>query len=123
VPADSDPETFAIIGAAMAVHTELGHGFLEAVYRAALRAELEIRNGRLVNEAVFPVIYRGVRLPVHYRADFVCFGSIIVEVKAARALGPMDEAQVLNYLKASGHKRALLLNFGAARLQYRRFVW
>ena len=77
-----DPETYAIIGAAMAVHAELGCGFLEAVYQQALH----------------------------------------LEVKAIRELGPIERAQVLNYLKATGYHRALLINFGAESLQFERIV-
>lgn len=124
-PADfgqRDPETFAIIGAAMQVHRELGHGFLEAVYQEALAREFTLRSISYEREQDLPIHYRGERLAVGYRADFVCFGQIIVELKALSIISGTEEAQVINYLKASGYQRGLLFNFGAASLQYKRLV-
>lgn len=117
-----DQETFAIIGAAMAVHTELGAGFLEAVYQHALAIEFSRRNILFEREVELPVSYRGELLPVSYRADFVCYGNIIVELKALKAISGIEQAQVLNYLKATGFKKALLINFGASSLEYQRLV-
>src|SRR5665213_1548217 len=119
---DRDPETYAIIGAAMEVHRTLGHGFLEAVYHEAFAVELAIRSIPFRREAPFDITYRGKLLPVTYRADFLCFDSVIVELKALAALSGKDEAQAINYLKASGHSKALLLNFGAPRLEYKRMI-
>ena len=118
----SDPETYEIIGAAMAVHTELGCGFLEAVYRAALRLEFSARRIEAAAEVLLPIKYKGELLPLKYYVDFICKGEILVEVKALSRLGHVEESQVINYLKLSGKRRALLLNFGATRLEYRRFV-
>lgn len=121
-PAD-DPETYAIIGAGMAVHVELGCGFLEGVYTAALEVEFARRGIPFRREVLLPITYRNVVLPVRYRVDFICWDAVLVEVKAATALSPIDQAQVINYLKAARLSRALLINFGAQSLQHRRLVW
>lgn len=117
-----DQETFAVIGAAMAVHGELGHGFLEAVYQEALEKEFMFRKIPYEREKELPVLYRRQQLKVFYKADFVCFGSVIVELKALQQITGTEEAQVINYLKASGISRGLLINFGSASLQYKRLV-
>jgi GxxExxY protein len=118
-----DPDTYAIIGAAMAVHNELGSGFLEVVYKAALAAELRQRSIAFDREVGFPLNYRGESLGLLYRADFICHQSVIVEVKAHHTLTPLDLAQALNYLRAAGLRRALLLNFGGTSLMHRRVVF
>ena len=118
-----DPETFAIIGAAMEVHRHLGAGFLEAVYHEALTLELTDRGIPFQTEVPFSIRYDRRWLTTSYRADLVCCDSIIVELKALHAVGGREYAQVLNYLKASGLHRGLLLNFGAPSLEYRRFVF
>ena len=117
-----DPETFAVIGAAMEVHRELGSGFLEAVYQEALEHELGRREIPFRRQAALPIHYKGVALQTSYRADLICFDSIIVELKTVDQLGAADQAQAINYLKATGLKKALLLNFKPASLQYRRIV-
>lgn len=117
-----DPRTYSIIGAALEVHRQLGNGFLEAVYQEALAIELNSRDIAFVQEADLAVSYKGWRLRCSYRADFVCFGEVVVELKALRALSGVDEAQVINYLKASGHRTGLLLNFGTSSLEHKRFV-
>jgi GxxExxY protein len=75
------------------------------------------------NEVGLPIRYKGERLPLGYRVDFICLESVLVEIKALATVGPIDQAQVINYLRASQYERALLLNFGASSLQYRRLVW
>jgi len=74
-------------------------------------------------EVELPILYKGRHLKTTYRADFVCYESIVVELKALARLSGTEEAQLLNYLKASGHEIGLLLNFGALSLDYKRFIW
>jgi GxxExxY protein len=118
-----DPQTYVIIGAAMEIHKQLGHGFLEAVYQEAAVIEFPLHKVPFEREVCLPISYKGLILPTHYRADFVCFSEIIVEFKAISALTNVDEAQILNYLKATGLRRGLVINFGAPSLQYKRLVW
>ncbi len=117
-----DPDTYAIIGAAMEVHRELGCGFLETVYQEALASELTERRIPNKREVGLPVLYKGKQLNTQYKADFVCFDSVIVELKAVDMITGVHEAQILNYLKASGLAVGLILNFGQKSLQYRRFI-
>ncbi len=118
----SDPQTYAIVGAAMLVHRELGAGFLEAVYSEALRIVLTSRGIPFKSEVDLPIRFQGRILSQGYRADLICYDAIIVELKALADMGGVEEAQVVNYLKASGLSRALLFNFGRKSLQYRRFI-
>jgi GxxExxY protein len=117
-----DPQTYKIIGAAMAVHRQLGCGFLEAVSREALTIELQERGVPFVREVRLPVRYRSRLLPVFYTVDFICFDEVLVEVKALHAIGPNEVAQLINYLRIARRRRGLLLNFGATSLQHRRLV-
>jgi GxxExxY protein len=120
---ERDAQTYEIIGAAMEIHRQLGHGFLESVYQAAAVIEFSLKSIPFEREVILPVKYRNLMLPIHYRADFVCYSEVIVELKAISRLSSMEEAQLLNYLKATGLKRGLLINFGAQSLQYKRLVW
>jgi len=120
---ERDPQTYAIIGAAMEIHRQLGHGFLEAVYQEAAVIEFPLKQIPFEKEVNLPVRYKTIALPIHYRADFVCFSEIIVEFKALSRLSSLEESQILNYLKATGLKRGLLINFGTSSLQYKRLVW
>jgi len=104
------------------VQSSLGPGFLEAVYKEALSIELAERGIRFSVEAEIPVFFKGNRLKTCYRSDFVCHDSIIVELKAISKLGDIEMAQVLNYLRATGFRKALLFNFGAKSLEQRRLV-
>ena len=117
-----DPQTYQIIGAAMAVHTELGCGFLERVYKAALRLEFQDRNIVFKKEVLLPIEYKKRDLQLNYKADFLCWQEVLIEVKAADAIHDRHVAQLINYLKASQLKRGLVLNFGATRLEHRRLV-
>jgi GxxExxY protein len=116
-----DERTYAIIGAAFAVHTELGSGFLEPVYQAALAKEFTLQKIPFEKEVSVPICYKNELLDLCYRADFICFGSVLVELKAISALGKPEEAQIINYLKATHLEVGLLLNFGSRSAQCRRF--
>ena len=118
-----DPRTYAIIGAAMEVHRELGCGFLEPVYQEALALELERQGTPFEREVELPLSYKGEPLKTSYCADFICFDSVVVELKALHALSGDEEARIINYLKATGLEVGLLLNFGTASLQHRRFIF
>jgi GxxExxY protein len=121
-PSDRDPRTYSIIGAAMEVHKEVGPGFLEAVYQEALAIELTDRKIPFLREAAVAVHYKGRPLGTPYRADFICHGGIVVELKAQTALGLVDQAQVIHYLKGTKLEVGLLINFGAASLEFQRFA-
>ena len=116
-------EVYAIVGAAMEVHRVLGHGFLEPVYQEAMEIESKTRGIPFEAQKVLEVHYKEHILKKEYIADMVCYGKIIVEFKALDQLTNREEAQILNYLKATGMKVGLLINFGAhGRLEWKRFV-
>lgn len=119
---ERDSRTYKIIGAAMEVHRQLGCGFLEPIYQEAFALELKTRDIPYSRELKFPVSYKGQRLQNHYRPDFICFDSVIVELKAQSSLSSVEDSQLINYLKVTGYHTGLLLNFGARGLQQRRFV-
>lgn len=119
---ERDEQTYFIIGAAMTVHRELGTGFLEAVYQDALEIEFRHLEISYLREVELPVCYRGEKLSTGYRADFVCYGTTIVELKAIDHMASREESQLLNYLKASGKVKGMLLNFGGSSLEYKRMV-
>jgi GxxExxY protein len=118
----TDPETYAVIGAAMEVHKVLGCGFLEAVYQQAMTIELEAKKIPFRTEVQFPVSYKDRGLDCYYKADLICYENGIVELKALEALTGKHDAQLINYLKATGCKRGLLLNFGQSSLQYQQRI-
>jgi GxxExxY protein len=107
----------------MTAHKELGHGFLEAVYQEALGLELAAKGVPLEREKAIPVHYRGQILTTSYRADFISFGHLIVEIKALQEMSGTEEAQILNYLKATNLTKSLLINFGVPSPKYRRFIF
>ena len=115
-------ETYAIIGAAMEVHKHLGFGFLEAVYQEALEIEFLKQEIHFVCQAPLNIIYKDIKLSKQYFADFICYDSVIVELKALSELTTDHDAQILNYLKATNKKVGLLINFGKPSLQYKRIV-
>jgi GxxExxY protein len=119
---DTDPRTYAIIGAAMEVHKQLGCGFLEPVYQEALAIEFAKREISFRREVKLPIRYKGQLLLTSYCADFIGFDTVVVELKALTRLSGIEEAQVINYLKATKYEVGLLLNFGSRSLEHRRFI-
>jgi GxxExxY protein len=116
-------EAYAVVGAAIEVHRELGPGFLEAVYQEAIELELKSRVVPFVPQQSLQIYYKGQVLRQVYIADLVCYGQIIVELKALTRLSPREEAQILHYLKATGYRVGLLINFGSTdKLERKRFV-
>lgn len=116
-------ETFKIIGACMEVHKRLGNGFLEGVYQEALEKEFELQNIPYEREKKISISYKNMVLDKHYFADFICYNQIIVELKALSSLTSDHEAQIINYLKATGYKIGLLVNFGERSLKYKRKIF
>lgn len=109
--------TSSIIGAAVNVHRELGPGLLESTYEACLVHELAQEGIEVERQKALPVVYRGVRLDCGYRIDLLVQGQVVVEVKAVDRLKPIHRAQVLSYLKLSGCKVGLLINFNVKMLK------
>ncbi len=107
-------EVFAIQGAIYEVNRHMGAGFLEAVYQECLALEFTARGIPFVASHNLPIAYKGQTLRQFYQADFICYGKILLELKAVRELAPEHRAQVLNYLSATGLKLGLLVNFGSA---------
>ena len=118
---ETDDVTNRIIGAAFEVSNILGAGFLEQVYRRALAKELKLRGLDARQEVPFRVVYKGDDMGT-YMADLVVDGLVVVELKAVEALGSSHVGQVLNYLRASGLKVGLLLNFGRPKVEIRRVL-
>jgi GxxExxY protein len=106
-------ESYRIQGCIFEVYKKLGTGFLEAVYQEAM--EIELKNAKITFESkkILPIMYNGIPLKQYYQADFVCFGKIIIELKAVSKIINEHKAQVLNYLAATGLKLGLLVNFHA----------
>ena len=107
-----EAESYAIKGAAMQVYSVLGNGFLEAVYQECLELEFKQRGVLFVAQPTLTLTYAGQTLKQSYKPDFVCYGKIIVELKAVSKLTSEHRAQVLNYCKATGFQLGLLFNFG-----------
>jgi GxxExxY protein len=113
--------TRAIIGAAMETHKILGAGFLESVYEESLAYEFELNHINFQRQSPINVIYKG-KVVKQFICDFIIEDKILVEIKAVKKMSEIEYAQVINYLKATGIKVGLLINFGAASLEYKRFM-
>ena len=118
-----DSRTYKIIGAAMEVHKELGCGFLEAVYQEALEREFLTQGIPFRAQPIVNIFYKRKPLSKKYQPDFLCYDEVIVEIKALSGLTGNEEAQIINYLKASGIKIGLLINFGTKSLEYKRKIY
>ena len=118
-----DKRTYKIIGAAIEVHKELGCGFLEAVYQEALGREFSTQGIPFKSQPVIEISYKGRPLNKKYQPDFICYEEIILEIKALSSLSGIEEAQLINYLKATGLKVGLLINFGGKSLEHKRLVY
>ena len=116
-------ECFQIVGCCMEVHRELGCGFKEAVYQEALEREFINNALDFVREKRLKIQYKGIVLKKEYSPDFVCFGKIVLELKAVSELTDIHQCQVFNYLKASKLRLGLLVNFGTTSLQFKRFIF
>ena len=118
-----EDETYAVTGAAIEVHRALGPGFLEKVYQEAMQLELSARSIPFEAEIPLDINYKGQCLTQKYYADLICFGQIIVELKALYHLSGKEDAQLLNYLKATGLQVGLIFNFGShGKLERKRLV-
>lgn len=115
-------ESYEIVGAIIAVQKELGCGYLERVYQDALEYEFKMRKIPYEREKSIQVMYKGHPLGEPYRANFVCYGKIIVELKAVEELLSIHRAQVLNYLKATGFRLGILVNFGEQMARIERLL-
>ena len=115
-------EVYRIVGAALAVANELGCGFLEAVYQEALALEFQESNIPFEPQKQITIGYKGKLLEKEYIADFVCYGNIIVEIKAIKKITEIEEAQLMNYLKATRLPVGLLINFGGMQLEWKRYA-
>lgn len=115
-------EAYQIIGAAMAVHNELGSGMREIVYSDAREIEFKLRGIPFQREQTFNVFYKGVELQHKFKCDFICFKNIIVELKAEKGLTDIDRSQIINYLKITKYPLGILINFGEGSLVYERYI-
>jgi GxxExxY protein len=115
-------EVYQIVGAAMEVSNQLGCGFLEAVYQEALELEFTERRIPHVSQKRIQISYKGRVLNKEYIADFVCHDRIVVEIKAINVITRIEKAQILNYLKATNLPLGLIVNFGAPRLEWKRYA-
>lgn len=115
--------TYKIIGIGMKIHKELGPGFLEAVYEEAMVMELKEEKIPFEEQVELNIYYRGEKLKKKYKADFIIDGKVLVEMKGISNLTEVDEAQMINYLKATELRIGLLLNFGKSSLEWKRIIY
>jgi len=115
-------EVYRIVGAAMEVSNELGNGFLEAVYQEALGIEFDQKQIHYTPQQRITISYRNITLNKEYIADYVCFERVIVETKAIQSIIRLEEAQLLNYLQATGLPVGMLINFGTPKLEWKRYA-
>jgi GxxExxY protein len=115
-------ECYQIIGSCMELHKRLGCGFKEAVYQEALEMEFVDNAINFEREKRLKIQYKGIFLKKEYSPDFVCFGKIVLELKAVKELSDIHQAQLFNYLKASKLRLGLLVNFGETSLVFKRFI-
>ena len=114
-------EAYEIIGAAMEVHNTLGQGFLESVYQEAMEIEMRKRNIPFTSQSKIQILYKDVPMEHYFVADFVCYDKIIVDLKSVSTILPEHEAQIINYLRATGFKLGILLNFNEESLFFKRY--
>ncbi len=116
-------ETYLILGACFEVYNEMGRGFLEPVYQECLEKELRLQEIPFESQTILELEYKGQKLEKRYQPDLVCFGTVVVEIKAVSRLVIEHEAQLLNYMNAGGFEVGLLINFGHyPKLEYTRLV-
>lgn len=117
-----EEETYKIIGACMKVHKNLGDGFLESVYQEVLAKEFTKEGIPFEEQRKMNLFYEGEKLDKYFKADFLCYDKIIVELKSNAFLNKSAESQVINYLKATNKEVGLLINFGEKSLNWKRFI-
>jgi GxxExxY protein len=116
IESEQDPRTAAIIGAAIEVHRQLGPGLLESAYEQCLRHELHLRGLPFKCQVDLPVSYKGLQLDCGYKIDIIVDDEVVLELKSVERIFPVHEAQLLTYLKLSGKKVGLLINFNVPLL-------
>jgi len=116
-------ESYKIIGAGFEVYKEKGNGFLEAVYQECLGKELKLQGIDFLEKPKIELHYKGEKLVQYYEPDFLCYGKIILEIKAVKSIADEHKAQTINYLKSTNNKLGLLVNFGHfPKIQHERFL-
>ena len=118
-----EKETYKIIGSAQEVHRELGSGFLEMVYHDALEIEFNKMRIPFKREFPIPVYYKNEKMNRNYSVDFYCYDRIIIEIKAVKTITEIHHSQVFHYLKATGKRLGLLINFGEPSLKVKRIIY